>query len=142
MKSLSQKAKGTLDDLSAEQATLVERMKQELAAELSSHPELRTTWHILRFLRARDFHFERAKQMLADFLTFRSQKDFKRIAEIDQLDARAALFRQHYTSGDFGTDFEGRLVLIERVGGCNPDALYKHFTRRTSRTSSFRSTSE
>ena len=77
------KSKGTLDDLSPDQAELVRRMKTELAAEFEICPQLCTTWHILRFLRARDFHFAKAKQMLADFLKFRQTKDFQRIASID-----------------------------------------------------------
>lgn len=117
-----------MDDMSKEQREMVVRMKQELSKEFEEVPELATTWHILRFLRARDFNYEKSKSMLKNYFNFRKQKDYKRIAEIDQTSERAQIMRQYYTSGHYGVDYEGRIVLIERVGGYDPQNLFKHFT--------------
>jgi hypothetical protein len=124
----TQKHAGTFDDMSEEQRAMVERMKSELYAEFLTAPEICTTWHILRFLRARDFNFDRAKLMINDFISFRKKKNFERIADICQTDERAQIMRQNYTSGHYGTDFEGRIILIEKVGGYKPEVLFKHFT--------------
>jgi hypothetical protein len=119
---------GTLDDMSENQKAMVERIKTELREEFLTAPEICTTWHILRFLRARDFNFDRAKLMISDFISFRRKKNFTRIADICQTDERAETMRKNYTSAHYGTDFNGRIILIEKVGGYKPEILFKHFT--------------
>jgi hypothetical protein len=128
MKSERKLHKGTMDDMGDEQRKMVERMKLELRNEFLLAPEVGTTWHISRFLRARDFNFEKAKQMMQEYLNLRKRKDFKRIAAISQTDERAQLLRKFYTSGHYGNDYEGRVVLIERVTSYKPEELFKHFT--------------
>jgi hypothetical protein len=122
------KPRGYIDDMSKEQRDMVARLKQELSQEFDEVPEMATTWHILRFLRARDFNFEKSKLMLKNYFNFRKQKDYNRIAQIGQTGERAQLMRKYYTSGHYGVDYEGRVVLIERVGGYDPENLFKHFT--------------
>jgi len=128
MKSKRKSHKVTMDDMGEEQKKMVERMKLELRKEFYSVPEIGTTWHILRFLRARDFHFEKAKHMMQEYINLRKRKDFSRIAEISQTDERAAYLRRYYTSGHYGNDYEGRVILIERVTSYKPDELFKEFT--------------
>ena len=122
------KPRGYMDDMSKEQRDMVMRLKQELSKEFEDVPQLATTWHLLRFLRARDFNYGKAKLMLENYFNFRKQKDYGRIAEIDQTGERAQIMRQYYTSGHYGVDYEGQIVLIERVGGYDPDNLFKYFT--------------
>ena len=117
-----------MDDMGEEQRKMVEKMKLELRKEFYNTPEIGTTWHILRFLRARDFNFEKARQMMQEYLNLRKRKDFSRIAAISQTDERTEYLKKNYTSGHYGNDYEGRVILIERVTNYKPDEIFKHFT--------------
>jgi len=58
------RALGTLEDSSPEQLQVVARLRVELKDRLEQFPDLKTTWNLLRFCRARDFDYDRVKLML------------------------------------------------------------------------------
>jgi len=111
----SKKPQGTLDDMSPEQAEMVAQVKADFSEDFKEFPELCTTWHILRFLRARDFNYPKAKAMIEGAFAFRRQKNYKRISQIDMLGDRIKQLRQSYTSSHYGTDKDGRVITIEKV---------------------------
>lgn len=107
---------------------LINRMKAELSLELVEQSELNTEYHIERFLKARDYNFEKAKTMLLNYLIFRKKKNLFRIASIDIRGPEILMMREFYPSNHYGFDFEGRLIIIEKVGKYNYKDINKNFS--------------
>lgn len=109
------KPQGTLDDMSPEQAQMVAQIKADFSADFKEFPELCTTWHILRFLRAREFNYAKTKAMIEAAFAFRRHKNYKQISQIDMFSDRMLQLKQGYTSSHYGTDKDGRVIIIEKV---------------------------
>ncbi|XP_029433137.1 SEC14-like protein 5 [Rhinatrema bivittatum] len=78
--------------------------------------------HILRFLRARDFSIERARDMLCQSLTWRKQYQVDSILETWQA---PALLEEYYAGGWHYHDKDGRPLYILRLGQMDTKGLVK-----------------
>jgi len=107
---------------------MVDRMKHDLADLLKEQPELNTTFHITRFLHARENDYEKAKTMFRKYLNFRKVKNITRIASLDMNSDKMKIFKDYYTAGHYGYDNEGRLVIIERVGFYDYKGMARDFS--------------
>ena len=112
------RALGTLEDSSPEQLQIVARLQADLKERFAQHPDLKTTWSLLRFCRARDFHYDRVKLMLENFMDFRDNIDYDHVKQLQmsQFDDLIA----NYARGYVGYDYEGRLVMTEKVSQSKP----------------------
>lgn len=106
----------------------IEQLRRDLAEELREQPEMNTQFHLLRFLHARANNYPKALLMLKNCLAFRKTKDLSRIAKIDLNSERMRTFRDYYTAGHYGFDFEGRLIIVERVGSYDYKGMARDFS--------------
>ncbi|XP_072464320.1 SEC14-like protein 5 isoform X2 [Notamacropus eugenii] len=78
--------------------------------------------HILRFLRARDFHFEKAREMLCQSLNWRKQHQ---VDYILQTWRPPPLLEEFYAGGWHYQDRDGRPLYILRLGQMDTKGLMK-----------------
>jgi hypothetical protein len=113
----SKRAAGTLEDMSEEQMYTVQRLKEDFKASSTEFPDLFTTWSLLRFCRARDFSFEKVKVMIENFLNFRRRVNYDLVRQLKTDEFK--LITDNYARGYAGYDYQGRLVMIEKVSQSN-----------------------
>ncbi|XP_055265402.1 SEC14-like protein 5 isoform X3 [Moschus berezovskii] len=78
--------------------------------------------HILRFLRARDFHLDRAREMLCQSLSWRKQHQVDLLLETWR---PPALLEEFYAGGWHYQDIDGRPLYILRLGHMDTKGLMK-----------------
>lgn len=112
---------GTLEHLTEKEAHVYEQLRTEMAGKMEGLPHLRTKWSMLRFLRARQFHLKKTKDMMDKYLEFRRKHPPETIAKMPMSSFQA--MNDYYASGYSGVDFEGNPIVVEEVAKSNPEAI-------------------
>lgn len=82
----------------------------ELGDFFLKYPETNSYWYILRFLRARNFHLQKAKEQLLSFFQFRDQVDMRKI---QSLRVPENFQKERYVRGYYHISREGYPINIE-----------------------------
>jgi hypothetical protein len=107
---------------------LVERLKLELADQLAEQPELATTFHISRFLRARNNDYVKAKVMLQNYLTHRKNRHLPSLAQKVLAQGHRDIWQDVYPQACCTLDYSGRPVMVTQVGHYDYKKIGKTFT--------------
>lgn len=112
----------SIDSLTPEIKEIIKNFKSHFSRDLKIFPELNTSWHILRFLRAREFDLKKSYLMFEKFIEFRKRKD---LSKIKKKKFPSKLLSEYYIRGFYNTDKNGWPIIIERVGFSKPKKIFE-----------------
>ncbi|XP_040047087.2 SEC14-like protein 1 [Gasterosteus aculeatus] len=109
-----------LGDLTPLQESCLIRLRQWL--QETHKGKIPKDQHVLRFLRARDFNLDKAREFLCQSLTWRKQHQVDFLLDTWQ---RPQLLQDHYTGGWHHHDKDGRPLYILRLGQMDTKGLVR-----------------
>uniref|UniRef100_G3PJF3 SEC14-like lipid binding 1 n=1 Tax=Gasterosteus aculeatus aculeatus TaxID=481459 RepID=G3PJF3_GASAC len=109
-----------LGDLTPLQESCLIRLRQWL--QETHKGKIPKDQHVLRFLRARDFNLDKAREFLCQSLTWRKQHQVDFLLDTWQ---RPQLLQDHYTGGWHHHDRDGRPLYILRLGQMDTKGLVR-----------------
>ena len=105
---------------------LIQNIKVDL--DLKEHfehfPETKTSWYIERFLKSRDYNYEKSKLKLKNCLIWRKKKNLDRIFKINFEETQ---MKEILGRGKYNTDKEGRPIVINRIADFQVEKFLKNF---------------
>ncbi|KAM9844107.1 SEC14-like protein 1 [Aulostomus maculatus] len=112
-----------LGDLTPLQESCLIRLRQWL--QETHKGKIPKDQHVLRFLSARDFNFDKAKELLCQSLTWRKQHQVDFLLDSWE---RPHLLQEYYTGGWHHHDRDGRPLYILRLGQMDTKGLLRALT--------------
>ncbi len=113
---------GFMGDLSEGQQAMLDYFRNWIKTEnISDHPQY-DDYYMLRFLRARQFDWDKTKLMFTNFLNWRKEKNVDNILKTFTFDEASAV-KDVYPHGYHNLDRLGRPIYIERLGNLKLETL-------------------
>ena len=127
-----------MGDLSESQQAMLDYFRNWIKEEsITDHPQY-DDYYLLRFLRARQFDWEKTKLMFTNFLEWRKTMEVDNILNVRNSMTQnifktfkfdeAEKVKEIYPHGYHGIDKQGRPIYIERLGNLNLDTLMSLMT--------------
>lgn len=117
---------GYLHNYTPDEYQIVEEVRRYMESELDTPDEMRTTWYLLRFCRARKFKLEKVIEMMRNFIQWKTERGIMKSGDIDMQQFKS--IKEYSAFGYYHTDKEGRPVYIEKVNELKPKEMFAKFS--------------
>ena len=108
----------------SEREILDELRKYAEANELVPH-EMKSSWYLLRFCRARKFDLVKVMKMFKDFIEWKKEQNLLKSGDVDMVQFKD--IKDNYCHGYYHTDKQGRPVYIEKVNELKPKQMFENY---------------